>query len=133
MGSSTFCIQVYTSKFPIYQSFQSCDPEEPSSQAGNEYKQSSHLSACGLPRCKQITQPGQTQEVPAANPNGDRTNYDLAHLPEFKMSRWRNVLSVKILKKKNCTTRTFSAIDFMWRKPNRITNLLCSIAHLHIP
>lgn len=99
VGSSTFCIQAYTSKFPIYQSFQSCDPEEPSSRAGNEYKQNSHLSACGLPRCKQITQPGQTHEVPAANPNGDRTNYDSAHLPDFKMSRWRSVLSVKPCKR----------------------------------
>lgn len=41
---------------------------------------------CGLPRCKQITQPGQTHEVPASNPNGDRANYDTARLPEFEMS-----------------------------------------------
>lgn len=78
--------QVCTSKFPIRQLFQSCDPEEPSFQAENGCKQSSHLPVCGLLRHKQITQPGQTQEVPVSTSDGDRANYDLACLLESEMS-----------------------------------------------
>lgn len=41
---------------------------------------------CGLLRHKQITQPGQTQEVPVSTSDGDRANYDLAGLLESEMS-----------------------------------------------
>lgn len=78
--------QVCTSEFPIRQPFQSSDPEEPSFQAENECKHSSHLPVCGLLRHKQITQPGQTHEVPVSTSNGDRANYDLACLRESEMS-----------------------------------------------
>ena len=92
----SFCLQVYTSKFPIYQSFQSCDPKESSCQAGNEYKHSSHWSVCGPPRCKQITQPEQTYKVPVPDPNRDRVKYYLAHLPDFEMSLMLERCSVYI-------------------------------------
>lgn len=78
--------QVRTSKFPICQLFQSCDPEELSFQAENGCKQSSHLPVCGLLRHKQITHPGQTQEMPVSTSDGDRANYDLACLLESEMS-----------------------------------------------
>lgn len=78
--------QVCTSEFPIRQPFQSSDPEEPSFQAENECKHSSHLPVCGLLRHKQITQPGQTHQVPVSTSNGDRANYDLACLRESEMS-----------------------------------------------
>lgn len=45
-----------------------------------------HICLCGLLRHKQITQPGQTQEVPVSTSNGDRANYDLACLLESEMS-----------------------------------------------
>lgn len=125
----SFCIQVYTSKFPIDQSFQSCDPEEPSFQAGNEYKQSSHLSVCGRPRCKQITQPGQTHEVPASNPNGDRTNYDSAGFPGFKMSLTLEKYSVyKSLAKEKPHHQDFHSHIFHMEKAKQNNQLavLCS-------
>lgn len=131
----SFCIHVYTSKFPIHQSFQSCDPEEPSSQAGNEYKQSSHLSVCGLHRCKQITQPGQTHEVPASNPNSDRANYDSSRLPDFEMSLMLKKCSVckspaQKKKKKTHTTLIFILMDIMRKKPSRTINSLCYTTNL---
>lgn len=64
--------------------------------SGRIWIQSSRLSACGLPRCKQITQPGQTHEVPASNPNGDRANYNSSTFLKLKCHwLWRNPLSIK--------------------------------------
>ena len=112
----SFCLQVYTSKFPIYQSFQSCDPKESSCQAGNEYKHSSHWSVCGPPRCKQITQPEQTYKVPVPDPNRDRVKYYLAHLPDFEMSLMLERCSVYIsFQKRNHTTMPGIPMDAQGR------------------
>lgn len=83
--------EVFMTKFvPV--NFQSVSRSKALTQRNQVSRQKMNVNTahiclvCGLLRHKQITQPGQTHEVPVSTSNGDRANYDLACLRESEMS-----------------------------------------------